>query len=267
MIENRTQWYISNGTRYLPLLLVCLFLLSGCALFSKKGSGSESAGSKQGGFFSWFAGKKEPELPDEAAMAKKAMDYFNHGRYMLAEEIFQQIKDRYPFSPYATLAELRLADCKFYQGLYEEALPLYQEFEKLHPTNEAIPYVLFQEGTSYYRLMESPDRDQSATKKMIQIYERLLRRFPDSPYTHEAKKRIGQGRERLAQHEIVVAKWYFRTRHYPQARMRLLTVLEKYPDTEASRDAKKLLSKVERALARAEGTSTESWWRRLLPIM
>ncbi len=265
MTENMISCHKKGFTLFFVLLTASIFLLCGCGIFSKKGG--KDASSKKRGFFSWFAGEKEPELPDEAAMAKKAMDYFTHGRYMLAEEIFQQIKDRYPFSPYATLAELRLADCKFYQGLYEEALPLYQEFEKLHPTNEAIPYVLFQQGTCYYRLMESADRDQSATKKMIQIYERLLKRFPDSPYTYEAKKRIHKGRERLAMHEIVVAKWYYRTRHYPQAKMRLLNALEKYPDTKASNKAKKLLSKVNRALARAEGTSGESWWRRLLPIM
>jgi len=243
-----------------------MFLLCGCGIFSKK-SGEDGSRSQKKGLFSWFKGEKEPELSDEAAMAKKAMDYFNHGRYMLAEEIFQQIKDRYPFSPYATLAELRLADCKFHEGLYEEALPLYEEFEKLHPTNEAMPYVIFQEGSCYYRLMESPDRDQSATKKMIRTYERLLHRYPDSPYTYEAKKRIQKGREQLAMHEVVVAKWYYRTRHYPQAKMRLLTALEKYPETKASNEAKKLLSKVDRALARADGTSDESWWRRLLPIM
>jgi len=64
-----------------------------------------------------------------------------------------------------------------------------------------------------------------------------------------------------------VAKWYYRTSHYPQAQMRLQTVLDKYPNTKASQKAKKMLEKVNRALARSDGTSTESWWRRLLPIM
>ncbi len=252
-------------TFFIALLVATLFLTTGCGFFSKKSA--NDADSKNKGLFSWFKKDKKPNLPNEAEMAQKAMDYYERGRYMLAEELFQKIKDQYPFSPYATLAELRLADCKFHQGLYEEALPLYQEFEKLHPTNEAIPYVIFQQGTCYYRLMEAPDRDQTATKKMIQIYERLLQRFPNSPYAYEAQKRILKGKERLAQHEIEVAKWYYRTSHYPQAQMRLQRVLDKYPNTKASQEAKKMLEKVNRALARSDGTSTESWWRRLLPIM
>ncbi len=239
-------------------LLGLLVLVAGCA----STNGTENG--KGGGLFGWF--KKAVQEPDQSAqgLTKEAMDYYARGRYLLAEEIFQKIRDRYPFSPLATLAELRLADCKFHQGLYEEAIPLYEEFEKLHPTNEAIPYVIFQEGACYHELMCSADRDQTNTHKMIETYQRLLKRFPDSPYTYEGKRRILEGRNRLAEHEIVVAKWYLNTKQYPQARKRLETAINLYPDTKACKEARRLLKRLDK-IPMELAADAEPWWERVLP--
>ena len=174
-------------------------------------------------------------------MTREAMEYFYTGRYILAEEIFQKVRDRFPFSPQATLAELRLADCKYYRMLYEEAIPLYQEFQKLHPNNDAIAYVIFMEGSCYYELMDSADRDQENTHRMIDTYKRLLSRYPDSPFSYEAGKRIMEGRNLLAEHELIVATWYARTDQPKQAINRLNLLLAMYPDTKWVDDARKLL--------------------------
>ena len=228
-----------------PLVLLLLMAVVACA--------TKPQGSKGNWFTSWFKRQQVQGLDETAAKkAKEGMDYFRRGRFEMAEEIFQKVKDRYPFSPYATLAELRLADCKFYSGDYEAAIPLYQEFERLHPTNEAVPYAIFMEGTAYYRLMDTPDRDQSFTKKMIETYQRLLRRYPNNPYRLEAKRRIEEGRELLASHEMVVAKWYRRVGMAEQARYRLQYLLKRYPETRAAAMAKGLLPRVEKEVAAQE---------------
>ncbi len=258
---NRHRFCWSNSALVVGLLFTVSLILSGCAA---KSGGQEN----NKGFFSWFKKAAQPKpLDNEVALTKEAMNYFQRGRYLLAEELFQKIRDRYPFSPYATVAELRLADCKFYLHRYEEAIPLYEEFEKLHPTNEAIPYVIFQESSCYYKLMEPPDRDQTFTKKLIDTCERLLKRYPDSPFSYEARKRIAKARTVLAEHELVVAKWYLRTHQIPQAINRLETILTKYPDTSVKREAARLLSRARSRLAKEEGGAEQgnrSWWERIL---
>ena len=228
------------------------------------------------GLLSLFGRGGAPQEPQkrEDVLTREAMDYFSKGRFLMAEEIFQKIKDRYPFSSYATLAELRLADCKFFSGSYEEAIPLYEEFEKLHPTHEAVPYAIFQEGTCYYKLMASADRDQSFTRKIIGTYQRLLNRYPDSPYSFEAKRRIQAARNRLAAHELVVARWYIRTRQFPQARARLERIKALYPDTAVGAKADNMLREDRLKTASIAANKPEgpveagrkrSWWRRLIP--
>ncbi len=158
-------------------------------------------------------------------------------------------------------------------GSYEEAIPLYEEFEKLHPTNEAIPYVIFQEGSSYYKLMASPDRDQTFTHKLIETYGRLLKRYPENPFGYEARKRIKEARDHLARHEFLVAGWYIRTGHLPQAKNRLEVIMDLYPDTSARVEAEGLLKEERIAQATltaepgAEKEPEESWWRGLIPFI
>ncbi len=250
-----------------PLFVNLLFivsLLAGCATvkkiwpFSGKGNGQQVIQQE----------KTEEKLKSEA------LTYFRRGRFLLAEELFQKIKDRYPFSPYATIAELRQADCKFFEGAYEEAIPLYEEFEKLHPTNPNVPYALFQLGTCYYRLMASPDRDQTFTHKAIETYMRLIRRYPDSPYSFEASRRIRFAINRLAQHEMVVAKWYMRVGELKQARLRLNLILDHYPNTPTAQEASQMLARLGRKGDESVSSSSRGhtvgeerpFWKRLWPF-
>ncbi len=252
-----------------PTRLIVLACLAGLLLISGGCSGKDS----------WFGNLFEPDSPeidltgDEISMSREAMEYFYTGRYLLAEEIFQKIRDRFPFSPQATLAELRLADCKFYRMLYEEAIPLYQEFQKLHPNNDAIPYVIFMEGSCYYELMDSADRDQGNTHRMIDTYKRLLSRYPDSPFSYEASKRIMEGRNLLAEHELIVAKWYARTDQPKQAINRLNLLLAMYPDTKWVDDARELLEDQLGSQSSGEKREEERvrkiitpWYKRIWPF-
>jgi outer membrane protein assembly factor BamD len=244
------------------VIVLALVLLAGC------GGNHGSEGEKKG----WFA--SAPSSPDdksETELVQGATDYYDRGRYLLAEELFQKIKDRYPFSPYATLAELRLADCTFYAERYEEAVPLYEEFEKLHPTNEAVPYVIYQVGSCYHHMMASADRDQTYTRKVIETCERLIKRYPESPYSFQAGRLIREAKDRLAEHEIVVAKWYMRKDAFPQAKNRLEVVLELYPDTPSKAKAERMLGRLpasgETAAAATDANPEGSWWRRLIPFI
>ncbi|WP_456430763.1 outer membrane protein assembly factor BamD [Thermosulfuriphilus sp.] len=226
-----------SGVRTIGAVLLGLVLMTSC--FHRLGP--EAGGDRS--LWSWLKRTAAPRQKSLQEEVREAMKDFERGRYVVAFEKFQTIRDRYPTTPYALLAELKMADCKFYSGSYEEAIVLYEQFEKLHPTNEAIPYVIFQIGSAYYRMMLSPDRDQTNTRKAIEAYERLLRDYPDSPYTFEARRRIGRCRDNLAAHEYYVAHYYFRVKKYRAAYARLEYLLKIYPDTRSAPKAQRLLRK------------------------
>ncbi|NOX81344.1 MAG: outer membrane protein assembly factor BamD [Deltaproteobacteria bacterium] len=210
------------------LMLVLILSLAGCASMKELfGSGNTTI------------------QKSAASLAVEAMDEFNVGKYYNALKDFQEILDRYPFSPQAMLAELKAADCHYYQDEFLEAKTLYQEFENRHPTNEAIPYVMFQIGMCDFNRIDRIDRDTSGARDAIQSFSRLLRAYPDSPYTDEAKARIKAAREFLVNHEYFVAIFYVRTKQYQEAAHRLKYLLATYPDSTIAPKARALLARIE----------------------
>ncbi len=192
-------------------------------------------------------------------MAMEGMEEFNRGKYNNALKKFEEIKDRFPFSEVGLLAELKSADANYHMKKYEEARILYEEFEANHPTNEAIPYVLFQIGMTHYKEINTIDRDPGAAMYAIESFSRLNRSFPQSPYLQEASARTMAARDFLAQHEFYVATFYLRIDEVKQSQGRLEYLLANYPNSSVNAQAEELLVKLK------SGAPLEKTWKRFVP--
>ena len=220
--------------------------VAACALLAAVSLSLSGCGTMKDMFSSWsFGSNKEDEVEPADVLAAKGMEAYRVANYSDALKSFQEITDRHPFSPEALLAELKAADCQYYSGKYAEAKELYKTFEERHPTNEAIPYVMFQIGMCDFARADRIDRDASGAKEAAQSFARLLRVHPDSPYTKEAKARLEAANDFIVNHEYFVAVFYVRTKKYEQATHRLKYILATYPDAAVSPKAKELLAKLE----------------------
>jgi outer membrane protein assembly factor BamD len=207
--------------------------LSGCATF-------------EGMFSSFTFGEQQQDLDQQPeALLIKGMDAFDVGNYSAAINAFNTILDEHPFSPQAMLAELKAADAYYYNKQYPEAKVLYQAFEERYPTNEAIPYVLFQIGMCDFKRSDRIDRDTSGAQDAIQAFSRVLQAYPQSPYASEARVKLAEAREFLINHEYMVAVFYVRTNKYDEAKHRLNYLLTIYPDSAIAPQARALLDRLE----------------------
>jgi outer membrane protein assembly factor BamD len=203
--ENETK-RLQKMKRTVALILVLLFVLSGCA---------------------WFKSKEEKNAQE---LISDGMDQFNDGNYKEAVDSFEKLKDWYPFSKYVILAELKIADAYYYLKNYPEAVSAYESFENLHPRNEAVPYVIYQIGLCYYDQIDTVDRDQTSAKNALDTFKRLIRQFPDNSYSQRAKERIKVCIKSLAGHDLYVGLFYYKSKHYKAALDRFKSVLTHYPD-------------------------------------
>jgi outer membrane protein assembly factor BamD len=159
--------------------------------------------------------------------------------YPEAQKYFQFVKQKYPFSKYAVLAELALADSQYDRGSYTEAIDSYKTFARLHPTHEKVEdgYVAFRIGQSYFKdmpddiflLPPSYEKDQSAVADALRELTDFSRKFPDSKYRKEADELRRQVLQRLVDHEVYVARFYLRSDHPNAAALRLEGALRRYP--------------------------------------
>lgn len=163
-------------------------------------------------------------------LAIKGMEEFNSQRYNGAIESFEKLRDWYPFSKYAILAELKVADAHYQLQHYEDAVYAYEEFENLHPRNEAIPYVIYQIGLCQFEQIDTIDRDQTNAKAALHTFKRLLRQFPDDSYANLARANIKKCLKSLAGNEFYIGLYYYKTKHYKGALSRFKAVLKNYPD-------------------------------------
>lgn len=205
------------------------------------------------------AAKSAEQLAMDGTQAMREKDYDE------ALKCFQQLKERYPYSKYAILAELKLGDAYFYNRRYSEAAIAYEEFVRLHPRNEVAPYVLYQIGMCHFLGFSTTDRDQEETRLAMDAYRRLIQTYPGSEYSRRAEKQIYECQKRLVAYEFQVGKFYFRSGRYASAKNRLETIYKMYP--EATRELghedeiKEMLTESEAQIAKGE--RKPSIWSRI----
>lgn len=212
----------------------------------------------------WFKSKPEKSAVE---LVNDGMEYFEDGDYKDAIEYFKQLKDWYPFSKYAILAELKIADAHFQLQQYEEAIFAYEEFETLHPRNEAIPYVTYQIGLSYFRQADTIDRDQSNTQKALDTFNRLIKTFPENEYAKRSLAHKTQCQKLLAGHDMYVGLFYYKSKRYRAALSRFQSVLNNYPDSGVHHEALHYIATCEESIRNAPPQSpgasepTASKWK------
>lgn len=201
-------------------------------LTTTTGCGGNSFGQTMG---KWFGIQSDSDLDlgDDApsTLARQAQERMDADDYKGASTYWQQLKDQYPYSKYALLAELKLGDSLYLQGKYIESLAAYEDFERLHPDNDAVPYAIYQQGMSYYMQMQGIDHDQTPTLQTIQTLARLTEMYPESKYASMAQARIAEAQNNLAGHEFYVGEFYFKRKDYEAAMNRFMGILQYYPDS------------------------------------
>jgi len=180
----------------------------------------------------WFSSSTKDEAEQSAdALIQEGLDAYQLKKYERATEAFQKLRDRFPYSPYAVLAELKLADSYYLNKDYELAATSYKEFEKMHPTNEVIAYVVFMQGMSYFKQMPTIDRDQSKTLLAVQEFDRFSKGHPKSEYVTQAMINREEAQKNIVAHEFYIGEFYLKKKDYPAALGRFEGIMKQYPQT------------------------------------
>ncbi|HWV38658.1 MAG TPA: outer membrane protein assembly factor BamD [Vulgatibacter sp.] len=150
---------------------------------------------------------------------------------------FEQVRTKYPYSSYAALAELRIADADFGRGRWLEAIDSYQAFVKFHPTHEQLDWAWFRIGMSHYKAIPSDffifpspaERDQTEVRAARTALSDFLSRYPNSEHAPQAKEALAEVVGLLARHELEVGKFYAHRERWTGAAWRFERVLHDFP--------------------------------------
>ena len=195
-------------------LALCVMMITGCALWSWLGFGTPS-----------HIGRGSP-----ADLYRSGIELYQDKKYKRAIENFTRLREEYPLSQYTVLAEMGIADSYYSSGDYLMAEAYYREFIAMRPTNENVPYAMYQIGMCNYNEMLGVDRDQENTRAAKAAFESLIARFPSSRYAFMAEQKLRECKQRLGEHEFYVGRFYFRRGEYEAALRRFENIQQNYPN-------------------------------------
>ncbi len=180
---------------------------------------------------------------------ENAIAEFRRDNCLDAAPAFRRIRREYPYSRFAALSELRVADCKFKQGQYAEAVAAYRQFVRFRPSHSQVEYARYRVAEAHFEqipsewLLSPPthERDQQATLEALRQMRRFLLDYPESDRREDARRIIQVCLDHLANHELYAARFYLRRDAYHAVVNRLQVLLRSYEGSSVEAEALWLL--------------------------
>jgi outer membrane protein assembly factor BamD len=157
--------------------------------------------------------------------------------YETAAKLFDEVERQHPYSVWARRAQMMSAFSYYIARKYPEAISSAQRFLSIHPGNKDAPYAHYLIAMSYYEQMEDVTRDQRITQQASDAFGELIRRYPESRYSSDARLKLDLINDHLAGKEMEIGRYYQRSAKWLAAATRFRTVVEKYQTTSHAPEA------------------------------
>jgi outer membrane protein assembly factor BamD len=173
-------------------------------------------------------GSKQPDK----VLFDRAMDAMKHNRFDVARMTLQTLINTYPDSEFIARAKLAVADSWYAEGgttAMQQAEIEYKDFRTFFPNMKEAAEAQLKVANIHYQEMEKADRDYTHAMRAEEEYRSLILEYPDSKLVPEAKQRLREVQEVLAQREYNIGRFYYLRLAYPAAIARLKTLVDRYP--------------------------------------
>src|SRR2546430_2403168 len=166
-------------------------------------------------------GSKQPDK----VLFDRAMDAMKHNRFDVARITLQTLINTYPDSEYIARAKLAVADSWYAEGgstSLAQAEAEYKDFETFFPNMPEAAEAQVKIANIHYQQMEKPDRDFTHAMRAEEEYRQVILQYPDNKkMVAEAKQRLLEVQEVIAEREYRVGRFYYLRESYPAAIARL----------------------------------------------
>jgi len=173
-------------------------------------------------------GSKQPDK----VLFDRAMDAMKHNRFDVARMTLQTLINTYPDSEFIARAKLAVADSWYAEGgttAMQQAEIEYKDFRTFFPNMPEAAEAQLKVANIHYQEMEKPDRDYTHAMRAEEEYRALIQEYPDSKLVPQAKQRLREVQEVLADREFGIGRFYYLRAAYPAAIARLRTLVDRYP--------------------------------------
>jgi outer membrane protein assembly factor BamD len=187
----------------------------------------------------WFK-KDEDYVPEDPADKLYNEGLFllnNKEQYEDAAKKFDEVDRQNPYSDWARKALLMAAFSYYQAQKYDDCINAAKRYVTLHPGSSDAAYAQYLIGASYYDQILDVNHDQARADKAINALEEVIRKYPDTEYAVNAKKKINLARDQLAGKEMEIGRFYMKKRDFTGAINRFKVVVTQYQTTREVEEA------------------------------
>lgn len=173
----------------------------------------------------------DSKQPDKV-LYDRAMAALKKNKYDVARITLQTLINTYPDSEYIARAKLAVGDAWYAEGGSSglaQAEIEYKDFITFFPNLPEAAEAQLKVANIHYKQMEKPDRDFTHAKRAEDEYKQLILQFPDSKLVPEARERLMQVQEVLAEREFRIGRFYYTRESWAAAIARLKSLTDTYP--------------------------------------
>jgi outer membrane protein assembly factor BamD len=173
----------------------------------------------------------DSKQPDKS-LFDRSMESMKKAHYQEARTLLETLINTYPDSEYIARAKLALGDAWYDEGgkaAWQQAEAEYKDFQTFFPNLPEASEAQLKIASMHYRQMEKPDRDYAEAQRAADEYKSLIQQYPDSPLLPQAKQKLREVQEILAERQYRIAHFYYLRDNLAASQARLQSLTESYP--------------------------------------
>jgi outer membrane assembly lipoprotein YfiO len=202
--------------------------------------------------------KKEALLSRKAAdrqaraLYDKAREQIGNGDFSRADKTIGRLEIQFPFTEYATQGQILHAYALYRNQNPDEAAAETDRFLREHPRDPGAAYMVYLRGLidmgrddtlAKYLPLSTSGHDAGNKRTAFADFAMLLQRYPDSVYAADARRRMIWLRNRIADHELAIARYYYSRGAWLAAARRAEGVVSGYPGAPEQLQALRLMER------------------------
>lgn len=190
--------------------------------------------------------------------ARLALDTYD---FSTALNRYDQLNARFPFTEYATQADLERVYAFYRSFQPDDALSAADRFLKEHPRHAAADYIQYikglvnssrDEGLSGAIGLDTTKEDVGYLRRAFDDFSLLAQKYPASPYAGDARQRMIDLRNRIAEHDLHIVHYYVKRGAFIAAAKRAEQILLQYPGAPSTIETMVVLEQSYRRMGQTE---------------
>jgi outer membrane protein assembly factor BamD len=215
--------FLQKLSHHLVILCLALSTVSGCSSF------------------------RSTKITTADQLYDRAKQDLDNRDFAFAIKNLELLEARFPFSNATRQAQLDMLYAYYENGDRENVIDQADQFIRENPTHPRVDYAYYMKGLAnfdqdrnfierWFRV-DLSKRPPENSRTSFQAFQLLIQRFPDSQYAPDARQRMIFLRNRLANYEVYVARYYFNRGAYIAALNRCKYAIENYDGAPVIKDA------------------------------